>query len=572
MLLLASLGTLQAYEPPRGIPDPADQHPIDLTPGFGWEIDRATPSFPPEWLSGTPSAVANYYYIDKTHPSASNATNGHPGQPRISIPEGALPAGTFIYIHAGTYTSADSGGDRFNWFGVGTSANPIWISGNPSTRPIIQDRVHIGDGGNTSFLIFENIYVGDVSAAFISIAPSTDGHTIDHVLVRNVRGRGTGTAADSSGIGISISQGTDTYPNSTVRDVVIYNNEISHYGNKASSDEAGVLNGMHTRRVWVLNNVIHDVGSDSVAGSHYSNYTDRLTEDYYIGGNTCYGNGENGIDLKNVQRFVISQNTIYGPFARENGWGVVAHYGANAAFKPRNGKIIFNDIYHVSGGIYTGGSSGVDNMDIIGNKIWDVRKAYSVSQAAEDGACIQIDGTTVGANSVFRIVNNTFHDYDRGLLIEPNAGDSFKIHGNIFSSRANPAMYELDVPNLLEPYVFLDHNLYFGTPRFRRQSQDQTLATLQAAGHEANAVVGDPLFVNAAAGNFTLGAGSPAVDKSAAEFPIGDSAYTAFQSALGINIRTDFEGTTRPVDGLWDIGAYEQHIPPNAAPTTLTIP
>jgi hypothetical protein len=323
--------------------------------------------------------------------------------------------------------------------------------------------------------------------------------------------------------------------------------------------------------VWVLDNIIHNVGADGVAGSHYSNYTTKLCEDYYIGRNTIYTNGENGIDLKNVQGFIVSQNEVYGPFSRENGWGMVFHYGANSAFHPRNGAVIFNNIHHCSGGIYTGSSSGVDNMDVIGNKIWDIKRSLAVSVAPENGACIQIDGSTAGANSIFRIVDNTFHDYDRGLLLVPSAGDAIKVHGNIFSARSDPAYYEVEVPNGLQMYVTLDYNLYDGTPAFRWQNLSRTLSYLRTTAlQETHALTGSPLFVNPSTGDFHLSKESMGINMNV-EGPLGDTAYAAYQARFGVDIKRDFDGRSRPVDGVWDIGAFESIVPPSGAKITIQV-
>lgn len=577
LIALATVGQVfAAYTPPIGIPNPNTQ--------FGWEIDRATPSFPTEWTQGSPTEKAGFYYIDKTSGTATDTANpyGYPTKPRKSIPEGTLAAGTFIYVNAGTYTASDSSGDRYDWSGTGTSGNPIWITGNPTTKPVITDLCHIGATASVSYLIFENFELNGGSAG-LTIKPATDGNTINHVLVRNVKRVGTGTNTDAQGISISISQATDTFPNSPVTDIVIYNCDISYTGDPApqppdgnGSDTHGVEGGYHTNRVWILNNVIHHVGGDSVQASHYGNYDTKLAQNFYIGGNTFYGNGENGIDLKNMQGFVISQNEIFGPFTREQGWAIVMHYGALTQFHCRNGVIIFNNIHHVSSAIATGTSSGVDNLDVIGNKIWDIKASYGYQpDTSLNGACIQLGGSTVGANSVYRFVNNTFSDYERGFALSPHAGDTIKSHGNIFS-RAAGTTYELEVPNNLQNTVTMDYDLYFGTPAFLVSNGSRTLAYMKSTLlQESHSVTGDPLFTNAAGGDFHLGTNSPAID-AAVEGPVGDSAYTAYLTfsqahtlpSTAINIKVDYDQGTRPVDTLWDIGAFESALPP-PAPSNL---
>lgn len=555
-----------AYNPPIGIPNPSTT--------FGWEIDRATPAWPANWTAGTPSDAANCYYVDNTSPSSTDVSNpnGNPSKPRKTIPEGVLAAGSYVYVNAGTYTSADSSGDRFDWAGVGTSANPIWITGNATTRPVLQDLTQIGQAGNTSFLIFENFEFNTSTAAGLKVTPGADGMNIDHVLIRNIKRTGTQTKNDVEGIVLSISQQTDSIPTSTVTNIVIYNNNISTIGDPSptGSDTHGVEGGYHTDHIWILNNVIHNVGGDSVQASHYGNYTDKVASNYYIGGNLLYGNGENGIDLKNMQGFIISQNEIYGPFQREAGWAMVFHYGAATAFHCKNGVVLFNKIHHVSGGIYSGLSSGVDNLDVIGNEIWDVHASYAVLADPLNGACIQLGGTTAGANSTYRFVDNTFHDFERGVLLDPHDGDAIKLHGNIFSNKTDSSKYELDITNHLEGDVTMDYDFFTGTPTFFWAGVSRTLSYLQGtAGQEAHAIVGTPGFVDSANADFHLTDTSPAIDVSV-EGPVGDSAYVAYFNKYGIDIKKDYDNRTRPVDTLWDMGAFESALAPRA-PTALNV-
>lgn len=585
LLLLATLPIIQvrAYSPPIGIPNPSDQ--------FGWEIDRATPDWPAEWKAGTPSAVPNFYYVDKTAANATNTANpyGHPGLPRKGIPEGQLSPGAYIYVHAGTYTSSDT--SRFDWYGIGTTTNPIWITGNAANRPVIQTQVQIGENGSTSFLVFENFEISGSTSAALRVVPDLsagNGRNLDHILIRNIKRVGTVSNSDANGITIGISQSNDTLVDSRFSDIVVYNCLIYDVG--ATQDDHGIEVGYHTNRVWILDNDIHHVGGDSVQGSHYSTYgpkygaagdPDRVTEFLYIGRNLMYGNGENGIDIKTVMNFVCSQNTIYGPFAREQGYAIVAHTGFNTSYHPRNGAILFNNIYHCSGGVYTGFSSGVDNMDIIGNKFWDIKAGYAAQSDTYNGACIQIGGTTSGGNSVFRIVDNSMHDFDRGIFIGPKDGDVFRIHGNVFSGRtANASWHEFELLDSValsaQAGVRMDYNLYTGTPSFRWRSaadglKGRTLDYMKlSAVQEAKGLLTvKKIFADAANGDLHHAEGSDGIDVSV-EGPVGDSAYAAHLARFGVPIKVDFDKRVRPVDNLWDIGAFESALPP-PAPSELKV-
>jgi hypothetical protein len=571
LLALAGVGTALAYNPPIGIPNPATQ--------FGWEIDRATPAWPAQWTAATPVDAPNCYYVDKTDPNAVDTNpdhtpnNGHPGKPRIHIPEGTLAGGTFIYVNAGTYTTSDSAGDRLDWSGVGTSANPIWITGNATTRPVIQDLCHIGLTGSTSYFVLENFEISGIPSAGLSIRPVTDGNNIDHVLIRNIKRVGTGAASDQDGVDVGNSSTTDQTPNSTLSDIVVYKCDISYCGDPSptGSDDCGVYNAYHTIRVWVLDNLIHHVGADGIAGSHYSNYTTKTTEYYYIGRNVTYGNGENGVDLKNVHYAVISENDIMGPFTREQGWGIVLHYGASSSFHVRSAWLINNKINHVSGGIYTGLSSGADDLNLMGNIIWDVNPAYAVQADPLNGYCVQLGGS----HGAFRVVNNTFHGYVGGLRAQGlSSGDALEVHGNIFSSRTDPAGYELNLVNGQEAFTTTDYNLYSGGPAFFWQNVSRTLSFLKTTGQETHGLTADAAFTDPANGNFQLLVTSPAIDASV-EGPVGDSVYSAFEQTftnlpLSRPVRTDLAGQLRPVDARWDLGALESKYLP-FAPTNLQV-
>ncbi len=539
------------YTMPKGIPDPAASFGGALDP-----TDSPTPAWPASWTAGSTSATAGYYYVDKTDPNATDSGNpyGHPDLPRKSIPEGSLNAGDYVYVHAGSYTNIDSGGDRFNWYGTGTSANPIWITGNPTVKPMLQDLTQIGYGsGSTSYLVFENFElncVGDGKGK-LAVRPSVDGDTVDHVVVRNCVLTGTQDAADSSGLSAGWSQSVDSWPNSKITYTVFYNNTISNYGDKAISDEAGIIAGFHVDYLWVLNNTIHDVGSDSIAGSHYSDNNTKKTEHYYIGGNTLYGNGENGIDLKGAKHVIISENTISGPFTREQGWGIVLHYGASPSTTVKDAWVIFNKIHHVSGGIYTSGSVGCDDLHVIGNLIYDVDADYAETSDPLNGYCVFIGG----GDGAFHVVDNTFYDYDSGILVQDLDGtDSLDIHGNIFAARSERGGYELK-EETDESKINLDYNQFYlsgGSAAFYWGGESRNLNYMQGIASECtNGAEGDPLLFSPVS-DFRISSNSPCRDAN-----VKHNVYDTFYNAYGINIRTDKSGISRPQGSACDIGAYE---------------
>jgi len=546
------------WTPPKGIPDPSDYFSVfdpidDLAPVVNQD---GTCSYCPGWPSGVD---AGRYYVDNNDQNATDTNNpyGCPDQPRETIPEGTLNAGDFVYIAGGgTYNASGV----FDWDGIGTAANPIWITGDPSNPPVLNDVIKPGNGGPTSYLILQYFTMsGEYNT--LEIQPGDDGDDLDHIVIRHFTMTGTQQASNYTALLVAWSQAFDPNPNSSVNYTVIYDGTISRYGNKSSTDEAGVMAGYHSDYTWILDCTIHDVGADAIAGCHYADDNTKKTEHCFIGRITTWGNGENGIDLKGARYVIISECTIYGPFTREQGWGIILHYGASPSTTVKDVWIIFNKIYHVSGGIYTS-SVGADNMNIIGNLIYDVDADYAVESDPLNGYAVFIGG----GDGTFRVVNNTFYDYDDGLLIEDlNGTDVLYIHGNIFANRGEPGGFEID-EDTDESRIKLDYNRYYypgGSAAFNWGGSSRNLSYMQVtAGECTHGTEGDPKLTNPIS-DFSLQIDSDCIDKS-----IEHSVYGDFYTEYSIDIRKDFKGVARPQGNSWDIGAFEFS---SAAPKNLRI-
>jgi hypothetical protein len=281
-------------------------------------------------------------------------------------------------------------------------------------------------------------------------------------------------------------------------------------------------------------------------------------------------NGENAVDLK-VQRYVVlSGNHIRGPFAREQGTGVVLH-GGSSSLPCQDVWAIFNDFANLPSGI---NATLTKNTYFIGNKFRNIKVGNGKDDDPYYSQCIGSLDTQVNA----WFVDNTVNDYDDAFALGAvTADDVIKFHGNIMTNRTLATGKELVMDNGYEVYVDMNYNFYPPAARIDWAGTIKTLAQLQTdTSEEDNGLSGDPLLTDAAGFDYTLGALSPAIGASV-EGPVGATAYDKFFTDWGVAIEKDITNGSRPQDGTWDMGAYEYGsvFTPSSTPPTLlaaTIP
>ena len=546
ILITAFIGGISfAYEPPKGIPDPADSFST-----FG-EIDQSTPNTAAKCPTWPTAATIGCYYVDNTDPVATDSSNtyGYPNKPRLTIPSLTLNAGNFVYVNAGTYAP-----DLY-LKGAGTAANPIWFTGNSTTHPVLSGGLFVGYNVGASYAVIENFdWVG--SNIKWDVRVTAKDLKIDHIIFRNNTATGVGTDSDTSFGRIG---NTSALTGTWVDYIVIYNNTISGLGDITSTkDITGVAAVREVDHLWVLNNDIYAIGSDSVAGcATCSASPNDFPTNYYVGGNTMYGNGENCIDFKGVSGIIVSENVCYGPFAKEQGNGFT--FQMDGSDSCSNVWVLFNKIHTVGEGIAL--RNATKNVYIIGNLIYDIANSYSAQEDPQFGGAVLVANSN--PENIW-IVDNTFYDYEtHGLNFYStlDSGENVKIHGNIFSGRSDETGYEVKVlQNGSEAYIDLDYNLFYGyggTSRFYWANDTRTYSYMTGTASEcANCVDGsNPTFVSPSS-DLSLQSGSTCIGANI-EGPVGASVYDAFYTAYSLDIKKDYLGTVRPQGSAWDIGAYE---------------
>lgn len=509
-----------AYLPPIGIPSPAFGITESVQNIYGSE---------------------NYFthYIDNTQSAATDTGNpyGSVAKPRRTIPI-TLSAGDVVLIKAGTYATTR---DRFSFSGHGTREKPIFIRGaNASSKPVLIKPVHLAD---VQWLIFENINIQTENGG-LEVRPQLSRPvSIHHVSIRYCEMIGNGKYKSGQSFGFSSSV---VLP--PVSDVVFYKNVSRDAGKWDAPDEDDThafAIGSNVQNAWILDNTAYRSGGDGIQVAHAAIFS---THHIYIGRNTFYQHRENGVDLKQANDVIVSENIIYRhrPTASSSGEGIVIHYG------PRRVWILFNTIYDSEFGVVTTGSQ---DTYIIGNVI----SAINLTRPTHKPGSPYSPGAAIHARNAkeIHILNNTLYGYTSGIQIA--SGGPAHIENNIFSNRTGQNGYDINhVGNFKDST--LDHNLFYpGAAAVRLKWGGNTALTLKQLRSkfpklDLNSLEGNPRFQNAAKRDFRLTTESAALNAGPTSI---NSLYATYASLYGAGILKDLENKNRPLNGRWDIGAFE---------------
>jgi hypothetical protein len=282
---------------------------------------------------------------------------------------------------------------------------------------------------------------------------------------------------------------------------VVYANRIHGI---TGGDKHGVNPSGGIDHVWILDNIIYECEGDAVQFCHACIGGGNGPAEMYIGRNQMYSvtTGENAIDVKETRGpVIISENEMWG----------------------------YKDTSHSNGEALRINDEG-DQGDfwIIANKFRDTLHAIQPSRNHSTGVHIignvfqNVSGRAIGADAD-TVVNNTF--YNVGSAIESGTDVRNNIIVNASTHIGN------DVGSC-------SNNLVFGGGSGKSGCANQTTV--------------NPMFVNAAGGDFRLQSGSPARNSGSAS-----SIYQTFQSKTGRSIAFDYNGVPRPQEGSWDRGAFE---------------
>jgi hypothetical protein len=284
-----------------------------------------------------------------------------------------------------------------------------------------------------------------------------------------------------------------------------------YYGGSVSDTGPVVFTGGATYCQLINSTVIGHPGG-SCAGSYYHGYA------------TFCGNYR-GVSCEPASNIRVYNNTIYGFRGLSNESGILTYDCAYSTFEN-------NTIYDSGCGIFIKGDHAADGYPQIGNVIrknliydttdcgirvltgesTDVYQNIIKAGNGADAAGIWL-GFGDALNS--RIVNNTIYARTRQITGQDSLLSGILVYNNLIVNGGYAAIYTWNTTVPTDQGVTYNRNMYYNNPRiwYSESGTNLSLATFQGTySQDVNGLDGtNPNFVDAAAGDFHLQAGSAAL-------------------------------------------------------------
>ena len=509
-----------------GVPDP------DWGATIGNPIVATQPTRPDPWDSHDPG----YYYVyeDQVTPSCSDSNNGYPGAARCTIPT-PIPAGAYVEV-VGPYTTTSGGSTRIN--SAGTITQPTWL--------VNDDLAAVADFQAATTTIEGNyIFIDGVEFSTRVLPRATD--TADYVAIRNstfdVLIDGTGSQLGTGGqIGDPAEQWV-VYANTFKDSCVGWNQDPG-----IDKDAHGSKPGNYAQYIWYVGNTFYHSCGNAIQLSD-QNSSQANVHHIYIAGNEIYQTRQTGIGVKKASDVVISENYIHDISIIQTG---NTPSGIAWQYAPGDLWVIYNTIDNTEIGIKSGSDTSPfdDNVYVIGNLITNISTAqsYTSTNPWHPGLGMSL----VDPNNVW-VINNTIRTAEGGIGVDAQISDNLYIENNIIADMQE-SQYHLLLESGISPANFVFANNQCDTASATATYIGGT--TNSCSGVDASNNEGDPLFVSAS--DHSLQISSPAVDDGVADTALQSDVYQTFETAYGLDIRVDINGTSRPQGSAWDMGAYER--------------
>ena len=443
-------------------------------------------------------ASASTYYVDNTGTCLDAPAAGTTTQPfcTISYATSRITAqGTTVVVRAGTYA-----GTAVTPSLSGAAGSPITFTASPGVTISGGTKAFALSG--RSYIVISGFTVTGTSSYGISISNGSN----DTVSGNTIMGSGSHAIYLSGGSSNTVSGNTESNAGQPVKG-------LSAYGIWLNNETGDLVQG----------NVTHD-------NSAYGIYLSGTTTGALVKGNISYHNAYQWQRLANGINDQAPGNSIIGNLTYANEDSGINIY-------PGGDNVLVAD--NVTSG---NGDHGIDDYNVTGGGRIIGNTVY--------GNCT--DGINVeGSSGNYTVENNIAVNNATGAQVNPTPiapGAPANIcrerrTGNIGIYDSAPATTTVDY-NLVWQSGTATELMWAGVAY---SAAGPASAMCTSTGQECHGIVHDPGFVNAAAANFQLTAGSPAIDTA-------NTAVSGQQPA-------DIVGVS-PYD---DMGAYE-YVPSSAGP------
>jgi parallel beta-helix repeat protein len=444
-----------------------------------------------------------------------------------------------------------------------SGTNTLYIyteKGNPSGN------VELGQRKSLFFINgYENITVSNFTVQHSNEQnnPATGINNSGGIYIRNSANNITitGCTIQKNGIfGIYVSNSSN---------IIVDNNTLLRSGeshNRGSNfrvyaTTTGVSN------ITFSNNQCHYSGQDGVRilGSTKVNHITNVE----VHGNAFNNNAAAGLYIQKADSVVVYNNTL-----DSNGDGTAIGEDYGIAFSSCDNVDVYNNtITNQTWGngleVYSDSSSEYGSSNYV-----NIYKNFIYNCQGTPGRAIQISARD-GQNAIdtkiyYNVINKTsgyaflFGHGDSGI---PDTVDVF--NNVVYGATLGGVTAAADFPLVFRNNIFsnntgtdigvsgsttgltISNNLYYKTSGNVLSYNSLTYTIQTITDFEATAVTGDPLFTNAANGDFTLQAGSPAIN-------------------AGVDVGLTHDILGNPIVGNLDIGAYESQEKSDEATTKYT--
>lgn len=463
-----------------------------------------------------------------------NATTFSPGD-RILLKRGDIWTGAPGLVATGS----GAPGNPITYAAYGTGENPLIDLAGANVSGV--------NVSNRDWITVQDLTIRNAGTEPSNIA-GLRGEVIHNITIERV------TVANTSGPGILLRQGGN---------VVIDGCEVTGAGNGGIYCNGSDIEPLHD--VVIQNCVVHDLDGNSDGITIHQASTPGKPgcgENFLIRNNLAYNCREQGFDIT-TGSFVLLENNV----SRTNNQGgiTIGHSASDVTVR-----------YHRSEREPSANTAStvkiasprvtIEYSTFIGSSF---NKPLLVLQPTNDqGTPPVLDVVpedVVIRNNVF-LWNSTssgamfLHgNYSAQGISFPTPTERLTMQNNIWGNRSTGTwtmnFAEADRQPGYPGYV-IDHNLYSqaGGTQWTVAGAAYDFATYQSTfGRDLNGLQGDPLFVDAVAGDFHLQSGSPAID-----------------AGVDVGQGHDIEGSSVPRGTGRDLGAYEFGLPGPVVPTNLT--